>query len=265
MVNIHKTAIVEKGAEIAEGCNVGPFCYVGSKVKLHKNVKLISSVHIVGNTEVGEGTEIFPFSVIGVKPQDLKYKGEETKIIIGKNTSIREHVTVHLATGSGVTSIGDNCLLMVACHVAHDVHIGNHVIIDNNVLLAGHVSVDDYAIIGGGSGIHQFCRIGSYAFIGGMSGVGSDIVPFALFAGVRDSERINGVNLIGLRRAGYSKEEIHEVNQAYDILFDKTDIFQNNIEKLQKKFTDSKLVNKIISFINAERSRNICTAYRKNI
>ncbi len=264
MLNIHPTCVVHRDAVIEDSCILGPFCIVGAKVKLRKNVHLMSSVYIDGDTEIDEGTIIFPYVVIGVAPQDLKYKGENTKIIIGKNNRIREHVTIHLATGEGITRIGDNCLLMVASHVAHDVLIGNNVIIDNNVLLAGHVIVDDGAILGGGSAVHQFCRVGEGAFIGGMSGIGSDIIPYALYTGVRSTAEINGVNLVGLRRKGFSRDEIHEISDAYDILFSKEYIFKDNVERLKSKNYKNTAVQKIIDFVSSETSRHIFTVYRKH-
>ncbi|MFL1780930.1 Acyl-[acyl-carrier-protein]--UDP-N-acetylglucosamine O-acyltransferase [Candidatus Hepatincolaceae symbiont of Richtersius coronifer] len=266
-MSIHKTAIVEEGAVIEEGCIIGPYSFISSKAKLRKNVTIMNNVIIYGDSEIGEGTKVFPFVTIGCIPQDLKYEGEDTKIVIGKNNSIREHVTIHLGTnqGVGVTTIGDNCLLMVGAHVAHDVVLGNNIVIANNVLIAGHVIIEDYSIIGGGTAIHQFCRIGENAFIGGMSGVGSDIVPFALFTGIRASEEINGVNLIGLRRRNYTKQQIHDIVDAYDILFSTKSTLKSNIEKIMNIYNDNPGVMKVMKFVNSEKTRNLCTKYRKDV
>lgn len=266
MSNIHPTAIISAGAVIPNSCSIGPFCIIGSQVKLAENVTLMANVYIDGDVEVGEGTVIFPFAVIGIKSQDLKYKGEPTKVIIGKNNQIREHVTIHLATeaGGGITNVGDNCLLMVASHVAHDVQVGNNVIIDNNVLLAGHVVLEDNVIVGGGSAVHQFCRIGEGSFIGGMSGVTEDIVPFALYTGVRNTGEINGLNLVGLRRRGFSREEIQEVTEAYNLIFSKEKTFSENIEKLKSLNSENKGIKTLISFLTSEKSRSVCTVYKNN-
>ncbi|MDR0484660.1 MAG: acyl-ACP--UDP-N-acetylglucosamine O-acyltransferase [Alphaproteobacteria bacterium] len=266
MSNIHNTAIIQAGAIIPDSCKIGPFCIVGSQVKLGENVELMANVYIDGDVEIGEGTVVFPFAVIGVRSQDLKYNGEPTKIIIGKNNQIREHVTIHLATvgGGGITKIGDNCLLMVASHVAHDVNIGNNVILDNNVLLAGHVIVEDSVIIGGGSAVHQFCRIGEGSFIGGMSGVVEDIIPFALYTGVRNTGEINGINLVGLRRRGYSREDIGKINEAYDIIFSKETKFAENVAKLKEFNAESKGIQTLVNFLTSDKSRSICTVYKRN-
>ncbi len=265
-MSIHPTAIISKGAIIPNSCTIGPFCIVGSQVKLSEHVILMANVYIEGDVEIGEKTVVFPFAVIGVKSQDLKYKGEPTKIIIGKNNQIREHVTIHIGTeaGGGITKIGDNCLLMVASHVAHDVQIGNNVIIDNNVLLAGHIIVENDVIIGGGSAIHQFCRIGQGTFIGGMSGITEDIVPFSLYTGVRDSAEIKGVNLVGLKRRGFSRDEIREMNEIYDILFSKDNNFSDNINKIKSLNSESRMAKILIKFLDSKKSRGICTVYKQN-
>jgi len=170
---IDKTAIIDKKAKISKNVKIGPFCYVGPNVELSKNVELISNVHIEGDTKIGEGTKIFPFACIGTVPQDLKYKGEKTKLIIGKNNKIREYVTINPGTesGGGLTKIGDGCLFMISSHIAHDCHVGNNVIIANNVPLGGHVTIEDSVVIGGNSAVQQFTRIGRLAMIGGMTGV----------------------------------------------------------------------------------------------
>lgn len=266
MSNIHPTAVISKGAVIPNSCIIGPFCVVGSQVKLAENVTLMSSVYIDGDVDIGEGTVVFPFAVIGVKSQDLKYKNEPTKVIIGKNNQIREYVTIHRATeqGGGLTQIGDNCLLMVNSHFAHDVKIGNNVIVDNNVLLAGHIIIEDDVIIGGGSAIHQFCRIGEGSFIGGMSGITDDVLPFAIYTGARETAEISGINLVGLKRRGYGREEIHEINEAYNMLFSKESTFAENIEKLRSLKSESRGIKNLLRFLDNKKDRPICTIYKQS-
>jgi UDP-N-acetylglucosamine acyltransferase len=264
---IHATAVIHPNAIIQDGCIIGPFCVIGENVQLAKNVHLIANVYIDGDTHIDEGTIVYPYVVIGVAPQDLKYRGEPTKIRIGKNNKIRENSTVHLATlpeigGTGVTQIGDNCLLMVNTHVAHDVIIGNNVIIANNVLLAGHVIIEDNVTIGGGSAIHQFCRIGEHSFIGGMSGVVADIVPYALYTGIREEGEINGINMIGLKRKGYTRDEMHAIADCYNLVFSKEDVVKNNIIKAKYKFKNNDKVMKVIEFITSEKSRHLCSNYK---
>ena len=183
---IDKTAIIDKKAKVSKNVKIGPFCYVGPNVELSENVDLVSNVHIEGDTKIGEGTKIFPFASIGTAPQDLKYKGEKTKLIIGKNNKIREYVTINPGTesGGGLTKIGDGCLFMISSHIAHDCYVGNNVVIANNVPLGGHVTIEDSVVIGGNSAVQQFTRIGRLAMIGGMTGVLKDVIPFGLSFGI---------------------------------------------------------------------------------
>lgn len=256
---VHATSIIEEGAVIGEGCHIGPYCTIGSKVKLGANIKLISHVVIDGDTTINDGNIIYPGVTIGLIPQDLKYKGEDTKIIIGKNNRIRENSTIHLGTkeGIGITTIGDNCLFMVNSHVAHDVIVGNDVVIANNVMLAGHVVIEDEVTIGGGSAVHQFCRIGTGAFIGGLSGITADIIPYSLFSGIREEGKIMGVNIIGLKRKGYSKAEIDDIRNTFDVLFSKKYNLRDNIETLKEMYNSSSSVGVIIRFLNTTKGRNI--------
>ena len=198
---IHHTAIVNKKSKISETVEIGPYCTIGPDVELGSNTKLHSHVNIAGNTKFGKNNEIFPFTSIGTEPQDLKYKGEKNSIIIGDNNKFREYVNINPGTlhGGSVTKIGNNNLLMVYCHVAHDCHIGNNIVLANNVQVGGHVSIHDNAIIGGSCAIHQFSRIGELAMVGGMTGVLSDVIPFGLSLGNRNN--LAGLNIIGLRRA----------------------------------------------------------------
>ena len=253
---IHKTAIIDKEAKISENVQIGPYCTIGPKVKIGSNSKLHSHVNIVGNTSIGDNNEIFPFSSIGTPPQDLKYKGEENSIIIGDNNKFREYVNINPGTEQGgtITKIGNNNLFMVYCHVAHDCNIKDNVVLANNVQVGGHVLIQNNAIVGGSCAIHQFSRIGQSAMIGGMTGVLSDVIPFGLSLGNRNN--LVGLNLIGLRRAGISNEDIKIMQSSYEIIF-KTSNFRINIENLDQKQKDNKYVKSIIEFINSDKKRPI--------
>ncbi len=258
MSKIHQTAIIEPGAEIDNTVSIGPYSCIGKSVKLHANVKIESHVVIGGNTTIEENTQIFPFASIGLKPQDLKYKGEDNSVIIGKNNIIREYVTINPGTSGGgrITKIGDNCLLMVGSHVAHDCIIGNNVILANNATLAGHVMLGDHVIIGGLSAIHQFVRIGHHAMIGGMSGIENDVIPYGSALGER--ARLGGLNITGLKRRGFSREDIHALRSAYRTLFSKEGTLEERIEDVQERFSDNKHVLEIINFVRSESSRPLC-------
>ncbi len=216
---IHNSSVIDKQAKIGKNVTIGPFCYVGPKVLISDNVELISNVHIEGNTKLGKGTKIFPFASIGTPPQDLKYKGESNSLEIGENNVIREYVTINPGTegGGGKTVIGNNCLLMISSHIAHDCKIGNGVVIANNVPLGGHVTIEDSVVIGGNSAVQQFTRIGRLAMIGGMTGVLKDVIPFGLSFGNRNYLR--GINIIGLKRKKYDNKKIMELDKAYKKLF----------------------------------------------
>ena len=254
---IHKTAIISETSKIADNVVIGPYSVIGPNVKIENNTKIHSHVNIVGNTSIGSGNEIFPFASIGTDPQDLKYEGEENFIIIGNNNKIREYSNINPGTkgGGGITKIGNNNLLMVYSHIAHDCNVGNNIVLANNVQVGGHVEIEDNAIIGGSCAIHQFSRIGELSMVGGMTGVLSDVIPFGLSLGNRNS--LIGLNLIGLRRAKISNENIKIVNQAYKEIF-KTSTFRENIENLSEQMKKNEFVNKIINFINNDKRRPIC-------
>lgn len=256
MANIHETAIIHPKAKISPTAKIGPYCTVGEHVDLSDNVELISHVTIDGRTFVGEGTKIFPFATVGLVPQDLKYHGEPSRLEIGKNNVIREHATIHLGTEGGgmLTKIGDNNLLMVGVHVAHDCIIANHVVMANNATLAGHVQVGDYVVIGGLSAIHQFVRIGDHAMIGGMSGSEKDVIPFGTVMGTRAN--LGGMNLVGMRRRGFPKEEIHAVRHFFELLKEPKPL-QSKLQyaEEQQEFIDSKEVQRILKFMKADSSR----------
>ena len=257
--NIHNTAVISKKAKIHSDVIIGPYCTIGDNVTIDSNSKLISHVCISGNTEIGKNNIFYPFSSIGLVPQDLKYKGEKSYLKIGNGNIFRESVTVNIGTiGGGLyTSIGDECLFMVSSHVAHDCKIRNNVILANNATLAGHVIIEDNVIIGGLSAIHQFVRIGKYSMIGGMSGVEQDIIPYGLYIGIRS--KLRGLNLIGLKRKGLNKKDILILKKNYNIIFDNKNIINKNIQLLDKNITKIKEIKEIINFINTKSSRGICT------
>ncbi len=253
---IHHTAIVNKKSKISETVEIGPYCTIGPDVELGSNTKLHSHVNIAGNTKFGKNNEIFPFTSIGTEPQDLKYKGEKNSIIIGDNNKFREYVNINPGTlhGGSVTKIGNNNLLMVYCHVAHDCDIGNNIVLANNVQVGGHVSIHDNAIIGGSCAIHQFSRIGELAMVGGMTGVLSDVIPFGLSLGNRNN--LAGLNIIGLRRAKIPNNDIKILQKFYDLVF-KNQNFRSNIDNLEAEIKENKYVKTIIDFINSDKKRPI--------
>lgn len=216
---IHPSAVIEPGAQLGANVEVGAFAYIGPQVVIGDNCKIYPQAYLTGDTHLGEGCKVFPFAVVGEVPQDVKYANEPTKTRIGKNNVIREHVTVHAGTvqDQGITQIGDNNLIMIGVHVAHDVIIHNNTIIVNNTILGGHVEVDDFAVIGGGTGVHQFVHIGQHAMIGGMSAIDRDVVPFSLCMSERS--KVTGLNLIGLKRRGFNREQVAEIKEGMRSIF----------------------------------------------
>ena len=258
MPQIHPTAIVAPGATLAEDVSIGPYCVVGGEVVLGAGVTLIAHIVVDGRTTIGEKTRIFPFASIGLEPQDLKYRGEKSRLVIGRHNTIREHVTMNPGTEGGgmVTRIGDHGLFMVGAHVAHDCQIGDHVIMANNATLAGHVVVEDYALLGGLSAVHQFVRIGQHAMIGGMSGVERDVIPYGQVMG--DRARLSGLNIIGMQRRGFSREEIQTLRSAYQFLFSADGTFNDRVTEMAERFGGVAPVDDIIAFIRADSTRAIC-------
>ncbi len=259
MSKVHPTAIVEDGAQIGQDVEIGPYCVVGPQAVLGDRVKLHSHVVVAGITSIGEDSTIFPFASVGHAPQDLKFKNEPSRLIIGKRNKIREGATLNPGTeGGGMeTTIGDDCLFMAGAHVGHDCHIGNHCILVNNGTLAGHVMVDDFAIVGGLSAVHQFVRIGKHAMIGGMTGVESDIIPYGSVIGNR--AYLSGLNLVGLKRRGFDRESIHALRKAYRLLFAQEGTLAERVEEVSKDFEDVGPVMEIITFLKAESMRSVCT------
>uniref|UniRef100_UPI003BB4FFE4 acyl-ACP--UDP-N-acetylglucosamine O-acyltransferase n=1 Tax=Loktanella sp. DJP18 TaxID=3409788 RepID=UPI003BB4FFE4 len=259
MPDIHPSAIVEDGAVIGAGSVVGPFCLIGPRVVLGTGVTVKSHAVVTGDTHVGDDTTIFQFAVIGEVPQDLKFSGEDTCLRIGARNRIREHVTVNCGTagGGGLTRIGDDCLLMAGCHVAHDCMIGDRVIIVNSSAVAGHCILEDDVIVGGLSGIHQFVRIGQGAIIGALSMVTNDVLPHGLVMGPRAT--LEGLNLVGLKRRGMARVDIAALRAAYAVLRDGAGTFHARADSLSG--SDSAAVQQVLAFIRSDSDRNFLTPH----
>lgn len=255
---IHPSAIVETGAELGQGVRIGPFCHVGPEARLGDGVELKSHVVVTGDTTIGAQTTIFPFSCVGEIPQDLKFQGEKTSLVIGARNRIREHVTMHAGTrgGGGVTRIGDDGLFMAGCHVAHDVQLGNRVIIVNNAALAGHCLIEDDVIIGGLSGVHQWVRIGQGAIIGAVTMVTNDVIPHGLVQAPRGE--LDGLNLVGLKRRGVAREDITALRAAFQMLAQGEGAFQDRARRMGEE-TESAYVRQIVEFVTGASDRSYLT------
>ena len=258
---IDKTAIIDPKAKLSKNVNIGPYCVIGPNVEIGEDTIIQSHVNISGNVKIGKGNKIYPFVSIN-DPQDLKYNGEPTNLVIGDNNKIREYVTINPGTvgGGGKTTIGNNCLFMISSHVAHDCNLGNNIIIANNVPLGGHVNIEDNVIIGGNSAVQQFTRIGKMAMIGGMTGVLHDVIPYGLSIGNRNY--LQGLNLIGLRRAKFENKNILGLTEAYKEIF-ATKNLTDNLSKLNGEFKENPLVKDVIEFITKDKKRSICTPFSK--
>lgn len=254
---IHPTAIVSPRAEIDEDASIGPFCIIHDDVRIGKGTRLIANVIVEGDTEIGDRCTIYPFTSIGLPPQDLKYRNEKTGVKIGNDNIIREYTTIHRASvgGDGVTTIGDKNFLMAYVHIAHDCKIGNATIMANLATLAGHVLVEDYAVIGGVVAVHQFTRIGAYAMVGGFSGVGQDIPPYMIASGAR--AKLFGLNTVGLKRHGFSDATLNELKKAYKILFREKRTLKDAIKKVQEDLPYTDEIRHLIEFIQKNK-RGIC-------
>lgn len=256
---IHPTAIIEDGAKIGAGAKIGPFCTVGPEVELGEGCELKSHVALSGKTRIGARTRIFPFASIGHIPQDLKYKGEPSTLEIGADCMIREGVTMNPGTeGGGLrTVIGDRCTFLAGSHVGHDTKVGNDCILSNNVMLAGHVTVGNFVIFGGGSAVIQFARVGSHAFVGGLSGLENDLIPYGMAMGNR--AHLAGLNIIGMRRRNFTREQIHDVRRAYRLLFADEGTLAERVEDVAAEFGSHPIVHEILDFIREGKDRAICT------
>lgn len=261
--SIHPTAIIDPHAQLGVDVTVGPYCVIGPHVVLHDRVELKSHVVVDGRTTLGEGSVVYPFASVGHAPQDLKYHGEPSELIIGKFNTIREHATLNPGTETGAmkTIVGDHCLLMMSTHVAHDCVIGNHVIMANNATLGGHVVVGDHVLIGGLAAVHQFVRIGSFAVIGGMSGVESDVIPYGRVKGERAF--LAGLNLVGLERNGFDKDQIKNLQRAFHDLFAEDGTMDQRIETVANDFSSSQAVMQIIDFARNKNKFPLCAPPRK--
>lgn len=259
----HPTAIIHPNAKIGSNVRIGAYSVVGENVTLADDVVLHSHVVVEGRTEIGKRTVIFPFASIGHAPQDLKFHGEESALIIGENNTIREHVTMNPGTEMGgmVTRIGNNGLFMMACHIAHDCIIGDHVILANNATLGGHVTVGDYAFIGGLAAVHQFIRIGTHAVIGGMSGVENDVIPYGRVKGERAF--LAGLNLIGLDRRGFTKDQVRTLQKAYNQIFAEDETLEQRLGKAEKDYADQPQVMELIQFAREKTRFPLCQPSRK--
>jgi UDP-N-acetylglucosamine acyltransferase len=254
---IHPTAIIDPKAEIDANVEIGPFCIIKAGVRIRKGAKLLSNVTVEGTTVIGENCVIYPFSSIGFPPQDVKYKGEDTRLVIGSGNIIREYASIHRASvgGDGATTIGDNSFFMAYVHVAHDCVIGSNVIMTNAATLAGHVVIEDFAYIGGLVAVHQFTRIGRYAMVGGFSGIGQDIPPYMIASGAR--AKLFGPNTIGLQRRGFTEKTINEIKKAYRILFREKRTLKDALKQVREEFPSSREIMHLIEFIEKNK-RGIC-------
>lgn len=255
---IHPTAIIEPGAQIGAGVEIGAYSVIGPEVVLRDGVHIHPHVVIAGKTEIGAATQIFPFASLGQAPQDRKFRGEESRLTIGSGNVIREYVTMNSGTEQGghVTRIGDNGLFLTGAHIAHDCQIGNNVLLVNNATLGGHCVIEDFASVGGLSAVHQFVRIGAYAFIGGMSGVENDVIPFGIALGNR--AHLAGLNIVGLKRHNFDREQIHGLRKAYRMLFATEGTLLERLDDVEKMFSEDRHVRRIVEFIKADSSRSLC-------
>jgi UDP-N-acetylglucosamine acyltransferase len=254
----HPSAVVEQGARLGHGVMIGPFCYIGPDVELGDHVELVSHVVVAGRTKIGARSRVFPFASIGHQPQDLKYRGEPSRLEIGTDCLIREGATINPGTEGGgmLTTIGDRCAILANAHVGHDCRIGSDVILSNNVMIAGHVTIGDFASLGGGAAVIQFARIGAHAFLGGLSGLEHDLIPYGLAFGNRAT--LAGINLVGLKRRGFSREAINDLCHAYRLLFAPQGTLAERIADVAQQFSAQPQVCEILAFLKKGGDRAIC-------
>lgn len=256
---IHPTALVDEGARLGADVTVGPFCRVGPDVVVGEGVVLESHVVVEGRTTIGARTRVHPFACLGGPPQDVKYDGSPTTLVIGQDCTIREAVTMHRGTphGGGATRVGDRCFVLAYAHVAHDNRIGDDVVLTNTAMLGGHVTIGDHAIVGGGAGIHQFVRIGAHAFVGGLAAVEHDVIPYGMAIGNRAD--LAGLNLVGLKRRGVPREAIHTLRRAYRALFEGPGTLAERVEAVEATYGDAVQVREILAFVRSAGKRAIMT------
>lgn len=255
--NIHPTAIIEDGARLGDDVKIGPFCIVGAETSLGDEVELVSHAVVTGRTTIGARTRIFPFASIGHRPQDLKYHGEPSTLEIGSDNTIREHVTINPGTEGGgmVTRIGDHCWIMIGVHIGHDCLIGNHVVLSNNVTFAGHCHVDDFVVMSGYSGATQFVHVGAHAFVGGLSKLERDLIPYG--AAVGNPAELSGLNLVGLKRRGFDRDAIHNLRTAYRMIFASEGTLRERVEDAAAIFPHDPLVQDVVRFVMATKDRTL--------
>ena len=263
MTQIHPTAIVSPGAQLGQDVEIGAFCTIGPQVQLGDGVRLVSHVVVEGATQIGASTTIHPFAVLGGAPQHLAHKGEDTRLVIGERNIIREHVTMHTGTvgGGGVTTVGSDSLYMVGAHVAHDCVVGDRVTFANNATLGGHVVIGDFVFMGGLCAVHQFTRIGRYSFVGGGGVVTKDIIPYGSVWG--NHAHLEGLNLVGLKRRGFTREAINALRAAYRLLFADEGTFQERLDDVAEAHAGTPEVMEIVDFIRAEANRPLCLPERE--
>jgi UDP-N-acetylglucosamine acyltransferase len=251
---IHKTAVIARGAELGADVEVGPFCVVGPKVRLGDRTKLVSHVSVEGRTTLGPDCAVHPFAAIGQPPQDLKYQGEDTAIEIGSGNIIRENVTIHRGSGSGggLTQVGDSNFIMAYAHIAHDCHIGSHVIMANHATLAGHVTIEDHVVISGLLGIHQNVTVGEYTMVGGMSRISNDVPPYVIVAG-SEKPKLYGINSVGLKRGGFTDEEVSTLKSAYKILFRSKETLEDAIRRVKADLTQTRHIKHLLGFLETHK------------
>lgn len=261
--SIHPSAVIEEGARIGDKVSIGPFCHVGSKVVLEDGVVLKSHVAVTGRTCIGRNTSVFQGAVLGGEPQNVNYRGEETDLTIGADCTIREGVTMHtgMPDAGGKTTIGERSMFLACSHVAHDCHIGSDVILSNNVMLGGHVVVGDRVIMGGGAAVHQFCRIGHHAFVGGLAACSLDVIPFGMLNG--NPGVLGGLNVIGMSRAGMDKSEIHVVRRVFKQIFHGDGTIQKNMVALRQEYNDVAVLSDMFEFIAADSHRGLASAAKE--
>jgi UDP-N-acetylglucosamine acyltransferase len=255
---VHPTAVVDGNAELGRDVEIGPGCVIGPNVKLGEGTKLIAHVFIESHTALGKNNTVFPFAALGGPPQDLSYKGEATKLEIGDNNVIREHATIHRGTvrGRGITNIGNDCLIMGNCHVAHDCNVGNNVIMAQTATIGGHVKVGDYAFLGGLAGVHQYGRVGRYAFVGASALMTTDLIPYG--SAIGNHAHLGGLNVVGLKRRGFTREQIHDLRAAYRMLFAEEGTFQERVEDCAQLYANNAEVMEIVDFVRADAARPLC-------
>jgi len=256
---IHPSAYIEAGAQLGARVRIGPFCHIGSKAQIGDDVQVMSHVVISGETSLGRGAIVHPHAILGGAPQNNKHGGGTSRLQIGENCIIREGVTMHGGSdyAEGVTLVGDNCQFLAYAHVAHDCRLGHHVTFSNNVMIGGHVEIGDHVIVGGGGAIHQYVRIGHHAFVGGMAAVVGDLIPYGMAIGVH--AHLGGLNIIGMKRSGLARAEIHALRHAITQIFDRSAPLQERADEIANLYPDSKAVGAVLDFIKTGKKRAFCT------